>query len=85
MDLLQELLGPIPLIAVALVVLALVILWALSKFFRLPANFAIKEELREEIRFRLFDEQMEAEAKVAAAATDAKETSVAEPEQNQNP
>jgi hypothetical protein len=56
MDILQELLGPIPIPLLGLIIFGLVFGWMLSRFMRMPAQFKMKEELREEIRFRLTSE-----------------------------
>jgi len=61
MDILQEFLGPIPLAALVLVVFVIIMIWMISKYFKLPEDFATKEMVREEIRYRLFDQAMQAQ------------------------
>ena len=73
MDLLNEFFDPIPIPALALGIFALALLWVLSKCFRFPPGFETKEELREEIRYRLFDVQMTTEAEEEAALKKANE------------
>jgi len=77
MNILNDFLGPVPIPLLALIIFAMILGWCLSRFMRMPANFKMKEDLREEIRFRLAseavsgtgdDQQAPAEADGAAPA-----------------
>ncbi|MCL2184035.1 MAG: hypothetical protein FWB85_11275 [Chitinispirillia bacterium] len=67
MDILNEVLGPIPIPLLALILFGLVFGFMLSRFLRMPAHFQMKEDLRDEIRFRLSSELVDE----AAAAEEA--------------
>ncbi|MDR0330981.1 MAG: hypothetical protein LBH93_04650 [Chitinispirillales bacterium] len=56
MGLLSELFDPIPLAALGIAVFAIALILVFSRYFRLPGDFGIKEDIRDEIRLRLFNE-----------------------------
>lgn len=58
---LKEFLDPLPLPIMALAVFGIVFFWLVTRCFRLPDNFQMKEAVREEIRFKLFDKEMNSE------------------------
>ncbi|MDR3013499.1 MAG: hypothetical protein LBU70_09885 [Chitinispirillales bacterium] len=58
MDLLKEFFAPISIPVLALIIAVFVLVWVLAKCFRLPPGFAVKEDFRDEVRFRLFNERL---------------------------
>jgi len=61
MELLSEFFDPIPLAAMIAAVFAVVFILAIAKIFRMPEDFADKEQVRMELRFRLAEENAAAE------------------------
>jgi hypothetical protein len=61
MDLLKEFLDPLPLPIMVLAIFGLILFWLIGKCFRLPDNFQAKEAVREAVRFKLFDQEMNSE------------------------
>jgi hypothetical protein len=68
MSAISELFAPIPLIALAITLFVLTLVWALTRFFRMPPEFKIKEEFRDEVRFMLINEEL---SKIAQAKAEA--------------
>ena len=61
MDLIKEFFDPVPIVAIALAIFGFVMLWVIAKALRFPEGFSTKQELREEIRFRLLEQRMSAD------------------------
>jgi hypothetical protein len=57
MDLLHEFFDPIPLAALLAAVFALVTFIVIAKILRLPGDFAEKEQVRNELRFRIVNQR----------------------------
>jgi hypothetical protein len=74
----MEFFDPIPIPAMALAVFALIFGWMLSKSFRMPNSFLSNEAAREDIRFKLFDQEMHEEMENAAAEAAAAASAPAE-------
>jgi len=68
MNVISELFAPIPSVALALALFVLTLTWVLSRCFRLPPEFKLKEEFRDEVRFMLISEEL---GKIAKAKADA--------------
>jgi hypothetical protein len=77
MNAISELFAPIPLIALAITVFVLAVVWILTRYFSLPPEFKLKEEFRDEVRFMLVNEELEkiaqAKAEVERAEKEAAE------------
>jgi len=67
-NIISELFAPIPLVALAIALFVLALTWVLSRCFRMPPEFKMKEEFRDEVRFMLISEEL---AKIAKAKADA--------------
>jgi hypothetical protein len=68
MSVILELFSPVPIVALAVAVFGLILVWALSRYFRMPAGFRLKEEFRDEVRYMLINEEI---SKVAREKVDA--------------
>jgi len=68
MSIISELFAPIPLIALAITVFVLALVWVLSRYFSMPPEFRLKEEFRDEVRFMLISEELSKAAKAKADA-----------------
>ncbi|MCL2219187.1 MAG: hypothetical protein FWC23_04700 [Chitinispirillia bacterium] len=66
MDIIKELLAPIPIPALILTAFGLIFGWMLSRFLRMPPGFNHTQEVREEIRYRILGERLANEAAEAA-------------------
>jgi hypothetical protein len=77
MNLISEFFNPVPIVALGLALFGLAVIWAFSRFFRMPEDFNKSQAVRDDIRFKLVEkdliEEMEAEAAAAAAAAAAAE------------
>jgi hypothetical protein len=58
MNIISELFAPVPLIALALTVFVLILVWVLARCFSMPPAFKIKEEFRDEVRYMLINEEL---------------------------
>jgi len=67
-NIISELFAPIPLVALAIALFALALTWVLARCFRMPPEFKLKEEFRDEVRFMLISEEL---SKIAKAKADA--------------
>jgi hypothetical protein len=70
MEILKEFLDPVPIPLLALALFGFVLLWVLAKCFRMPKQFQEKEDIRDELRFRLIDENKEFGVDYEAVAGD---------------
>ena len=61
METLSEFFNPIPMGAMLAAVFAIIFTLAITLIFRMPKDFAEKEQVRMELRFRLADEKAAAE------------------------
>jgi len=68
MNIISELFAPIPMIALAIAVFVLALVWVLSRYFSMPPAFKIKEEFRDEVRFMLINEELSKIAQEKAEA-----------------
>jgi hypothetical protein len=68
MSVISDLFAPVPLVALAITVFVLAVVWFLSRYFSLPPEFKLKEEFRDEVRYMLISEEL---SKIAKAKADA--------------
>jgi len=68
MGIISELFAPIPMIALAIAVFVLALVWVLSRYFCLPPEYKLKEEFRDEVRYMLINEEL---SKIAQAKAEA--------------
>jgi flagellar biosynthesis/type III secretory pathway M-ring protein FliF/YscJ len=64
----SELFAPVPLIALAITIFVFALVWVLSRNVRMPPEFKLKEEFRDEVRFMLINEEL---SKIAAEKAEA--------------
>jgi flagellar biosynthesis/type III secretory pathway M-ring protein FliF/YscJ len=73
MNVVLDLFAPIPIVALAVTAFVLVLVWILSRYFRMPSEFRLKEEFRDEVRYMLISEEIGNIAKAKADAEKAAE------------
>jgi hypothetical protein len=77
MKVIYELFAPIPMVALAITLFVLALVWVLSRYLSMPPAFKIKEEFRDEVRFMLINEELtkiaQAKAEVERAEKEAAE------------
>ena len=56
MKLLSELFAHVPIAVLGIAVFALALILVFSRYFRMPNDFGVKEDIRDEVRLRLFNE-----------------------------
>jgi hypothetical protein len=83
MELLSEFFNPVPMAVMIAAVFAIVFVLAMSLIFRMPKDFADKEQVRMELRFRLADEKAAAEL-AAKREAEAEQEIAAKAEAKQN-
>jgi len=66
MEALKDIFDPIPLPMLVIAIVGMVVGWVLSRSMRMPAEFKLKEELRDEIRFRLMADSSKPEGEAPA-------------------
>jgi len=68
MKVITELFDPVPLVAMGIIVFVLAFVWVVSRYFRMPPEYKLKEEFRDEVRFMLINEEL---GKIAQARAEA--------------
>lgn len=68
MNTIYEFFASVPMVAFVITVFVLALVWVLARCFRMPPAFMLKEEFRDEVRYKLVHEAISKVAKEKADA-----------------